>query len=42
MAEEIERKFLVKSDSWRADVRKSTRLQQGYLSTDPERMCVCG
>ncbi len=31
MAEEIERKFLVKDDSWRSNVRKSVPIQQGYL-----------
>lgn len=33
MAVEIERKFLVSSDSWRAEVRKSSYYRQGYLST---------
>lgn len=33
MAQEIERKFLVANDSWKADVKSSARLQQGYLST---------
>ena len=37
MAEEIERKFLVRSDQWRDAVHKSTRMRQGYLCTDPER-----
>lgn len=36
MATEIERKFLVTSDSWRKSAR-GTRFQQGYLSTDPQR-----
>lgn len=32
---EIERKFLVKSDSWRAQAGEGVRLIQGYLSADP-------
>lgn len=36
MAQEIERKFLVKGD-YKADVFKSTRITQGYLSSIPER-----
>lgn len=31
MAIEIERKFLVISDSWRADIVSATRYRQGYL-----------
>jgi adenylate cyclase len=35
MSQEIERKFLVVGDSWRASVRSSTHIVQGYLaSTD--------
>ncbi|MDP0919558.1 CYTH domain-containing protein, partial [Klebsiella pneumoniae] len=34
---EIERKFLVASDDWRAGVSRSTRFSQGYLSRDPAR-----
>ncbi|MBN9332212.1 CYTH domain-containing protein [Devosia sp.] len=33
MAQEIERKFLVSGDGWKAGVESSARLQQGYLST---------
>lgn len=33
MAIEIERKFLLASDGWRALVRQSQTLRQGYLST---------
>lgn len=33
---EIERKFLVKDDSWRNMVIKSIRLQQGYICYNPE------
>lgn len=32
MATEIERKFLLASDDWRAEVEESMRLTQGYLS----------
>ena len=32
MALEIERKFLVKSDSWRTQVISSSRISQGYLT----------
>ncbi len=31
MASEIERKFLVKSDAWRAEVVESMRIRQGYI-----------
>jgi adenylate cyclase len=37
MAQEIERKFLVKSDQFKAEAAKSTRITQGYLSSVPER-----
>lgn len=36
MGLEIERKFLLRSDGWRA-LGAPTRIRQGYLSTDPER-----
>ena len=40
MAQEIERKFLVKGD-FKQEVFKSTRITQGYLSSVPERtVCV--
>src|SRR5215472_10771458 len=32
MAKEIERKFRVRSDAWRAEVTRSTLLRQGYLA----------
>jgi adenylate cyclase len=32
MAKEIERKFRVHSDAWRAEVERSTLLRQGYLA----------
>lgn len=35
MAIEIERKFLVSHDGWRAHVESDARIVQGYLSTDP-------
>ena len=35
MGVEIERKFLVVDDSWRATATPGTRYRQGYLSTDP-------
>lgn len=37
MGEEIERKFLVTGDGWRAGAR-GTRYRQGFLSTEPERV----
>jgi len=36
MAQEIEKKFLVKGD-FKADMVKKTRITQGYLSSVPER-----
>ena len=36
MAQEIERKFLVKGD-FKSEAFKSTRITQGYLSSVPER-----
>ena len=36
MGREIERKFLVTGDAWRAGAT-GIRYRQGYLSTDPER-----
>lgn len=35
MAIEIERKFLVRDDSWRADVFRSIAIRQGYLARTP-------
>lgn len=37
MASEIERKFLVTEQGWRAGAGPGRRLRQGYLSIDPER-----
>lgn len=36
MAQEIERKFLVRGDGWRA-LAKGTPLRQGYLNSEKER-----
>jgi len=36
MATEIERKFLVKDDTWRG-LGKGSHYRQGYLSTEPDR-----
>ena len=37
MAQEIEKKFLVKSDDFKQNASKETRITQGYLSSIPER-----
>jgi len=37
MAQEIERKFLVKSDDFKKESFKETKIVQGFLSTVPER-----
>jgi adenylate cyclase len=37
MGIEIERKFLVANDTWRAQAQHATRFSQGYLSRDPSR-----
>ncbi len=37
MGIEIEKKFLVKDDSYRRLAYKSSRIAQGYLNRDPER-----
>jgi adenylate cyclase len=37
MAQEIERKFLVKNDSYKEEAEKAIRITQGYLSSVPER-----
>ncbi|WP_109301727.1 CYTH domain-containing protein [Aquimarina sp. AU474] len=34
---EIERKFLVTSESFKNNAQRSYRIMQGYLNTDPER-----
>ncbi len=44
MAIEIERKFLLASDAWRARVERSMEMKQGYLSRDAQssvRVRVC-
>ncbi len=38
MAREIERRFKVIDDQWRASVQKTARIVQGYLSTGVERV----
>ena len=37
MAQEIERKFLVKNDRFKNEAVRATRIVQGYLSSAPER-----
>ena len=37
MGQEIERKFLVKSEDFKSEASKETRITQGYLSSIPER-----
>lgn len=37
MATEIERKYLVRDDSWRAQADQGVFYSQGYLSSDPKR-----
>lgn len=37
MAQEIEKKFLVKSEDFKGTASKETRITQGYLSSVPER-----
>lgn len=34
MATEIEHKFLLRDDRWRSQVERSTRMRQGYLTSD--------
>lgn len=36
MAQEIERKFLVRDDTWRADVERAVAMAQGYIASGPE------
>ncbi len=37
MGKEIERKFLLRDDSWRRMADRGTHMRQAYLSLDPER-----
>ena len=37
MGTEIERKFLVRDEAWRADAVSTQRIRQGYLTADPDR-----
>ena len=39
MAVEIERKFLLKNDTWRAAVSRSESMAQGYLAGPPATRC---
>lgn len=39
MATEIERKFLLASEAWRAEVRRSEPMRQGYLAGPPGAQC---
>jgi len=39
MGKEIERKFLLRNDGWRASIAKSVRLCQGYLDTGTGSAC---
>lgn len=38
MGKEIERKFLLKNESWRAEDFTKIEIQQGYLNSDPRRV----
>jgi adenylate cyclase len=38
MGIEIERKFLLNNDAWRSAAQQSSRIAQGYLSSDPNRI----
>jgi adenylate cyclase len=40
MGIEIERKFLLKNDSWRSQVIESTRISQGYLTQNQGKSSV--
>ncbi|MCX8210889.1 MAG: adenylate cyclase [Bdellovibrionota bacterium] len=37
MAKEIERKFLISSESWKDKVTRAITIKQGYLSSEPTR-----
>ncbi|PYB73005.1 MULTISPECIES: CYTH domain-containing protein [Rhizobium] len=37
MAKEIERKFLVRNDGWKAGVTSRTRIRQAYVTAEPDR-----
>jgi CYTH domain-containing protein/CHAD domain-containing protein len=37
MAEEVEHRFVIRSDKWRKFAKNGTSLRQGYLFTDPHR-----
>ena len=38
MGVEIERKFLLRNETWRAQADEGVYFHQGYLSTTPERV----
>jgi adenylate cyclase len=37
MGLEIERKFLIKNDSWKNEIKKTVSIRQGYLNSEVER-----
>jgi adenylate cyclase len=37
MGLEIERKFLIKNDSWKNEIKKTISIRQGYLNSEVER-----
>ncbi|MCP4298561.1 MAG: CYTH domain-containing protein [Proteobacteria bacterium] len=37
MAQEIEKKFLIRNDTYKTEIDKETRIIQGYISSAPER-----
>ncbi len=37
MAQEIERKFLLKNENWKKEVSSQSSIKQGYLNSNPER-----
>ena len=37
MAQEIERKFLLKNENWKKEVSSQSIIKQGYLNSNPER-----
>lgn len=38
MGKEIERKYLIKNEDWKAHIESQYRIQQGYLNSTPERV----
>ena len=37
MAQEIERKYLLKNNSWKSEISSKNKIMQGYLNSNPER-----